>query len=342
MLLFHHLFFSDSVYAKNLVELNFISVELLQKFAIGARVCVWIFAFLSAYGLTCSYNVTIKNGEKVSAFLVKRYFQLLKPYWFVYIIVYLLSFKFFKNPNELYNNNVVYFILDFFGLADFFGTPTLAGVWWYICFSQILLILIPALVHVCRNLGPIGSYLLSFVVLQYLAPGIHSQYGGTYSNYFLVIVLGVICAEYDMFKYLKIHTNLVTKNLDCIFIVFIIFVCIYYKMTYATIDTVKLHTMASSIAACLICVWVYKYLHMSYISYILMTLGKQSGNIYLIHWFIYAYYPDLIYKTRNVVVALLVLLVLSYVIALVIEWIKCIVRFESMIMHFEKRISHIV
>ena len=40
---------------------------------------------------------------------------------------------------SLIYENIVHMFLDFMGWADFFGTPTLTGVWWYMCFAQILI-----------------------------------------------------------------------------------------------------------------------------------------------------------------------------------------------------------
>lgn len=53
LLLFHHLFFADRGYP---VELHLISRDTLGVLAVAARICVWIFCFISAYGITLQFN----------------------------------------------------------------------------------------------------------------------------------------------------------------------------------------------------------------------------------------------------------------------------------------------
>ena len=55
LLLFHHLFYSADRIAANGVVFRFLEQEQVMSLATGARICVWIFAFLSAYGLTKQY-----------------------------------------------------------------------------------------------------------------------------------------------------------------------------------------------------------------------------------------------------------------------------------------------
>ncbi|MBS6765015.1 MAG: hypothetical protein KH304_15740, partial [Clostridium sp.] len=102
LLLFHHLFYSTARIEANGVVFHLLSQDTVEGLATASRICVWIFAFLSAYGLTSKY---IKEDiKRPTIFIAKSWISLMKSYWFIYIIVFILSFIFFNNPLEIYVN----------------------------------------------------------------------------------------------------------------------------------------------------------------------------------------------------------------------------------------------
>mgnify|MGYP003302869425 CR=1 FL=1 len=330
LLLFHHLFYSNSVYETRDIDVMFLSRDVVQQIAIGARVCVWIFAFLSAYGLTHSYYEAKANNIDTVTFLKKRWVSLMKPYWFMYIIFFLLSFVLFRNPLEVYQNNIIYLLFDFFAVADFFGTPMLSAVWWYMCFAQVLLFMIPLLAEFCNKFSS-ASCIIIFIILQYIGSGIHSPYGGMYTNYLLAIVLAVVCARNK-----KLLGGVKTKSfmlqiLEIVGLILLICGCIYIKNIYGADDTVKITTLLSGIAVLALCTLVHKYITNSFIEKILVFLGNHSGNIFMMHWFIYAYYPDVIYYSKNVIISWLCLLAISVIVSMLIEKVKELVRYNKFI-----------
>jgi len=140
LLLFHHLCGSATYFSESFLGItDEVVMNTIIDAAQDARVCVWIFAFLSAYGLSSKYY---KHKDKitVSTFLYKQWFSLMKSFWFVYICVFTFYFFIAKiSALEYYDGNVLVALLDFFGVADIFETKMLSGVWWYMCFAQILL-----------------------------------------------------------------------------------------------------------------------------------------------------------------------------------------------------------
>ena len=54
LLLFHHLFYNVDFVEKTKMEFLFLSEDRIQPVAVMARVCVWLFVFLSAYGYLCN------------------------------------------------------------------------------------------------------------------------------------------------------------------------------------------------------------------------------------------------------------------------------------------------
>ena len=80
LLLFHHLFYSQNRIDAGRISFLLLSKESVMIIATCARVCVWIFAFLSAYGLSVQYT---KLGNSITAidrskFVWVRWLSLMK------------------------------------------------------------------------------------------------------------------------------------------------------------------------------------------------------------------------------------------------------------------------
>lgn len=327
LLLFHHLFYSAERVKSNGVNFIFLSQDTVQKMAIEARVCVWIFAFLSAYGLTCKY--LRQNNQKPTGFLIKNWFSLMKSYWFMYIIAILLSYVCLKNPLEIYKYRISNLIFDAFGVADFLNTPMLSNVWWYMCLAQIILVLLPTIIVLCQKFGWL-SYPLTFLLMQYVDGGIQSNYGGAYLNYLLVIVLGVLCAQNDLFGKIGHKSRYtVVKILEIFILCATILLCFYLRIKLKNIDIWKVRSVLSSISVVSICWLDVKYFTNSIIKRTLSLLGKHSGNIFMSHALIYTYYPTVIYYTKNVFFSWLTLLAISILVSIILEKLKGVIEYNS-------------
>ena len=97
LLMFHHLFYNADRVAQSGMRFLWFSEEQIQPIAIAARICVWIFVFLSAYGLTYSYNKN-RQTETTLQFMVKHWLSLMKTYWVVYIVIFVAYFAIVGNP----------------------------------------------------------------------------------------------------------------------------------------------------------------------------------------------------------------------------------------------------
>lgn len=110
MLLFHHLFYSEYRLSYGGIVTHILSRDMLMSLASYARICVWLFAFVSAYGLAKAYlalgeTVTIQNRL---AFYKHHYISLMKPYWFVWISIFTATFLFSTQPAAYLKNNAGY------------------------------------------------------------------------------------------------------------------------------------------------------------------------------------------------------------------------------------------
>jgi hypothetical protein len=73
-------------------------------------------------------------------------------------------------------------------------------------------------------------------------------------------------------------------------------------------------------------------INIKYIGEILIYLGKHSMNIFLTHTFIrYYYLSDFIYSFKHFILINLVLLVLSLLLSIAIEYLKKIVKYKVLV-----------
>lgn len=98
------------------VNVWLISREKLSAFTQSARVCVWIYAFLSAYGLTIQYK-KIADSNLTVIFIKNRVVKLLLQYQIVLLIIWASSFVLFKEKTliSFYVDNYLKMVWEFLG-----------------------------------------------------------------------------------------------------------------------------------------------------------------------------------------------------------------------------------
>lgn len=298
------------------------------------------FCFLSAYGLAFSYNKN-RSAETTLQFIIKHWISLMKTYWVAYIVVFAAYFIAIGNPMQIYGNSIKALILDFMGWANLFETPMIIGVWWYMCFAQILIVLIPLFDIYCEKFGMAG-YMIGFLILQYLPEGIWSIYSGPYSNYFLVSILAIICVKNRLLDKILDSKKTGIKNiLECIVLLFVTALLLIFKYKFAEYDQWQVNSAVSGIAAFLIVIVVSKYLQGKMLIEGVRFLGKHSGNIFMIHAFFYTYLKEVLYWSHNALISYLTLVCLSLATSICIEGIKKLVHYNESITKLTKYILNI-
>lgn len=326
LLLFHHLFYNLSHIEESGMQFLFVTATQIVPIAVLARICVYLFIYLSAYGLTIQYT---SKKESTDRWLLKRWLSLMRPFWFVYVIMFFMYLSVVKNPFYFYEGNILYLILDVLGWSDFFGTPILSAPWWYMCLAQLILLLIPFLTVFCEKLGW-GSYFIVFIGLQYLPEGIRSPYGGRYSNYFLVIVLAVICAKKEIFKKInKSRDSKVLSFFECLGLCVAIGFLVFFKHKLTGQDQWQINSLFCSVVAFLVCIVTSKYVRIKWIETPLRFLGKHSGNMFMIHAFFYTFTPQFVYWSGNAIVSFLSLVFISLVFSVVVEKVKKVIHYNE-------------
>lgn len=334
LLLFHHLFYSADLLERGGIVLHWVSQHTVMTAALSARVCVWIFAFLSAYGLTKQY---CQLGNEPSAemkvhFIKKHYISLMKPYWFIWPIVMLLSFFIFQSPKVLFAGNPAYVLLSLLGLSDFFGTPTPTTIWWYMCFAQILLVLIPFFAELCKKYG-ILTLPSFFILIQYLnQDGSISSAVGSYIDYMFAVVLGVYFAQSGAMEKLagRIRSRRYIYILSACLLLIGCCICLSIPLHISSAnDPWRIKKLFMSAAAVIICILSFQYVTCSRLESILRFLGTHSGNIFLTHSFFYVYYTKFIFWSHNLIITWATLLGISLLLSVLLEAVKSCMRHHT-------------
>lgn len=198
LLLFYHCFSSEDRLFGNVTFLLSKSHEMWIFNA--ANVCVGMFAVLSAYGITMASKKFWDAKEKdreMKGYFVHRFFSLLPDFWFVYILVFIVTIigGFSVPYGKLNFDGIVLGISDFMGMAYWFQSPSLCATWWYIGFTILVIFLLPVIDRITKYFSLIGTMGLFFgavVVFQIpitnmtrWLPAIILGYGAARGNWFV-------------------------------------------------------------------------------------------------------------------------------------------------------------
>lgn len=176
MLIAHHCFLGPSRYKGQ--ELIFIIPESVWNYvALFFKICVSLFVFISAYGLTKKMMSLPKDADSqtthkfIGNMILSRVIRLLGGFIFVFLLVDI--FALFYDPGrlaEIYGSvfplNMEYYILDMLGLAQLLGTPTFLGTYWYYSLALILIVLVPLFYLLLEKVGSL-AFLCAVAVLNF-------------------------------------------------------------------------------------------------------------------------------------------------------------------------------
>lgn len=161
LMLFHHMFRLPQSYAVANYTLNFFPTSEHTFLIMGqfSKVCVGIFAFLSAYGLTLLYS---KWKYSNSRFVIYRYFKMMIDFFAVFIMMIITTCIVNGNFDSLsvYGKDKPFsfawqMLIDMLGLSKLFGTGLYDGTWWYMSLAILIIVIVPLLFKLCDKAGSI-------------------------------------------------------------------------------------------------------------------------------------------------------------------------------------------
>lgn len=349
MLVFHHLFCEVGRFEKYVIDFSPFGQDIVVDISFMFKTCVSIFAFITGYGLLKSIKNVKLNTNNVFKWNVNRLVKTMSGFWIIYILSFIVTMLINKLPATKYLKDglfdgIIYAGVDFLGLANLFGTPTLCGTWWYMTAAIIFIVSVPLIYGVRKKVGYMPVLLMLFAVPRLFSLGDSATgYLGGLSTFTFItpVIFGMIFADYDLFE--KISEK-APKNKAVAYILHLAFFGILTLISAVVcikIDRTKFWEISYGfVPVVYICFFRYCIIRIPVIKQILSFLGKHSMTLFLTHTFMRAnYLPDFIYGRGHFVLIFITFFMMSLALALVIDLFLALIRYDKLISKLLKKFN---
>ena len=306
------------------------SSHTIQYLASFSKICVAMFVFMTGYGMWVSYE-SQKKKTTMSNYIKKRMVTLMTGFLIIFVVTEILAIPTGRFI-EVYGHDfrsVVYMIIDALGLAKLLGTPLFCLTWWYMSLAIVLIMIFP-FVHSIME-----KYQWIVVVASIIVPRA-CGFGQSTAlfRYLLAYTLGMYFAQHDLLARIKekfMEQNVAGKLLSLI--VSLIGLAVIIKCRQNAWIGWKYLDFWDGFAAMYVIVISYIYiLNGKWIVKGLGFLGKHSMNIFLIHSFYRdVFFHEFTYSFYYAWLDYIVLMAISLVTSIVLEWFKKLIRYEKFI-----------
>ena len=344
ILLFHHCFLNTQRWATVPYEklattkgwgyypISFapFSSHTIQYLASFSKICVAMFVFMTGYGMWVSYE-SQKKKTTMSNYIKKRMVTLMTGFLIIFVVTEILAIPTGRFI-EVYGHDfrsVVYMIIDALGLAKLLGTPLFCLTWWYMSLAIVLIMIFP-FVHSIMEKYQWIVFVASSIVPRACGFGQSTDL----FRYLLAYTLGMYFAQHDLLARIKekfMEQNVAGKLLSLI--VSLIGLAVIIKCRQNAWIGWKYLDFWDGFAAMYVIVNSYIYiLNGKWIVKGLGFLGKHSMNIFLIHSFYRdVFFHEFTYSFYYAWLDYIVLMAISLVTSIVLEWFKKLIRYEKFI-----------
>lgn len=306
------------------------SSHTIQYLASFSKICVAMFVFMTGYGMWVSYE-SQKKKTTMSNYIKKRMVTLMTGFLIIFVVTEILAIPTGRFI-EVYGHDfrsVVYMIIDALGLAKLLGTPLFCLTWWYMSLAIVLIMIFP-FVHSIME-----KYQWVVVVASIIVPRACGFGQSTdLFRYLLAYTLGMYFAQHDLLARIKekfMEQNVAGKLLSLT--VSLIGLAVIIKCRQNAWIGWKYLDFWDGFAAMYVIVISYIYiLNGKWIVKGLGFLGKHSMNIFLIHSFYRdVFFHEFTYSFYYAWLDYIVLMAISLVTSIVLEWFKKLIRYEKFI-----------
>ena len=306
------------------------SSHTIQYLASFSKICVAMFVFMTGYGMWVSYE-SQKKKTTMSNYIKKRMVTLMTGFLIIFVVTEILAIPTGRFI-EVYGHDfrsVVYMIIDALGLAKLLGTPLFCLTWWYMSLAIVLIMIFP-FVHSIME-----KYQWVVVVASIIVPRACGFGQSTdLFRYLLAYTLGMYFAQHDLLARIKekfMEQNVAGKLLSLI--VSLIGLAVIIKCRQNAWIGWKYLDFWDGFAAMYVIVISYIYiLNGKWIVKGLGFLGKHSMNIFLIHSFYRdVFFHEFTYSFYYAWLDYIVLMAISLMTSIVLEWFKKLIRYEKFI-----------
>ena len=305
LLLFHHNPF-DTLFG-----------DVLQS---GARVCVWIFIFITTYGFSLQFKE--KYEKKPIYFILKRIVILYSLMWFFYL--FNLVTEIILNPKGI----IKYFSISVFNLPiDMLNVPNLFGKieiasYWYVNCVIIIIALFPILYFLAKKTSWFSIPIL--ILLTQLCPHKMSFiHGGQLNYYLLIVMLGILFAQRNVFEKLSKFKHKLSWLVIITGLILIAPLLILRSMFMPQLESKWYFSIGpfSTAITIIIVLMVYLCRTDGIISKAVKKLGEHSGNIYFSQGFFFNILVDGL-RINNEFLSFAACLTYTLAISILVELIK--------------------
>jgi len=327
-MMFHHLFLSPDRYEGFEISFWPMSEFIVNDIALLMRICVSLFVFISAYGITI--KLRDKSIKEIIIISFQRYVKMITNFWVAYLFVLIVDMVGWDGIHTLsqFGNNKytpLYMLIDLLGISDILTSPTLIGTYWYMSMATLIIFTVPCLLSIYRKLG--FPFILFLISISY---AIEWKYIW-YSRYLLCILLGIAFANNSLFEKISILFMRSKKSVKAlIFSCGIILSIILCLIKLSNLQW-SLMQICDGILVVLLSEFVILINNYGYFSRILAFIGVHSMNIFWIHSFIrHCWMREFIYGLKYPLICTIILLLISLLISLILEKIKDICMFSRL------------
>ena len=347
LMLIHHCFLSPERYKGQDVSFYPFSEHFINSAAASMKICVALFVFISAYGITKSYKRScdgdlVKIDSRICRHnLYHRSVKLWTWYFFIFAIAQLWSAIIIKGGRYefVYGTGfkgVIHFLIDMAGLAELFSTPTFLATFWYLSLAWIIIIVTPLLLMLYRRSG--GALLFGLCLLISAAlPSTREHTIAHFPNYIVVMGLAVISADTDLIEKTADNKTIPGAIKFLIYVV-TFFVFLYIRFLWISQPAVA---VADAAIAFINCVLFYEFVNKwFFFKDVFAFIGKYASNIFLIHNFIrIVWYYDFTYSFHYWGLIIIVLLALSLLVSIAVEFLKKLTHYDKAVQWILGRIN---
>ena len=323
LMLWHHLFYMHPEYG-----------SFVYQTAQFGKLCVSLFLFVSAYGLTIQYGKIIdKPITETFKFQAKRFVKFYANYWVIFLIFVPIGiFVFGRGLGVPYGeaNHIKMLIKDILGINSF---QSYNITWWFNQLIICLYLVFPILYFVTRKISVL-VIILWYVVLRLKIPFIPNEV----VFWALHFSLGILLAQNT--ERLNQFLNRFNRFLLLGFFV-LTFVALSICRNFGIIPILNGTTADAFLALNIAFLVILTIRNNTYaITKPLKFLGEHSINIYMIHTFIYYYwFGNFFYSFKYPIVIFVVLLAVCLIVSVVLEYLKKMAKLSLLVNKINQRIT---
>lgn len=345
-LVFHHMYRTVDDIAARGVTLHMLTDSNLSKLAYCLRICVYIFAIISAYGISLQYETIKDKKHDTFKFIIKRWIKLLAPFWFTLVCIWLVyAIVPGLDPFQTYQGgNIVGMMAgEFFAILDVLGYSynMIVGVAWYMNFAVLELLAIPFLYYLCEKFGW-AILLFTSAFYNFIPVVFNSDFGGDYNYYIFAVEVGILLSRGDVMRRIKEKYDGLTTI--CKVMVVMILILIMFGTPYMAWFKVESNIFgARSIlftTGAIACIFTsYLGIREKHVEKILAFLGRYSGDMFLTHTLVYRHLANIVFLSNNLFVQYVTCVIICLGVALLLGVLKKYTRYNQMINKLCEKIS---